>query len=219
MKTRLLTGSLLALMAFGCEAPPAGEAGPGKDTVEAAPTGPGLPIDHPPVEEPPTSSKMRRLSLAQLRNAISTVLGKDVNGKPITWMVTTTTSGFTRYAATLGEADYVNITEDDLEPSALYLKFVGDAARDVCTRALDADAKRTSAADRVLLRHVEPGDTVALEPAAVDQNLRYLKLRFHGIKLHPSDEAGIAPLRKLFEAAGWHAVCVALLTDPEFHLY
>ncbi len=215
MKARLLTGGALLLSMLGCDtALSTGEAQPDAGIVETAPTGPGLPIDHPPLEEPPASSRMRRVSLFQLKNSIATVLGNDENGKPITWIVSNK-EGFTTYGPTLGEADYITLTEDDLEPSALYLKFVTDAARDACNRALDADAKRTESSDRVLLRYAD----------SVDENLRYLKLRFHGIKVQPSDLASIAPLRRLFDAVGdpvrqgWHAVCVALLTDPEFHLY
>lgn len=66
---------------------------------------------------------------------------------------------------------------------------------------------------------------------------RYLKLRFHGVKVAADDVQTLAPLRTLFDTVvtkaqgtsaqptaahvqtGWHAVCVALVTDPEFHIY
>ncbi|MCA3015787.1 MAG: hypothetical protein INH41_25655, partial [Myxococcaceae bacterium] len=79
-------------------------------------------------------------------------------------------------------------------------------------------------------------DTVTSNRAAVDQNLGYLKLRFHGIKVVAGDETTLGPLRTLFDDAvkgaagtatptaahvreGWRAVCVALLMAPEYHLY
>jgi len=77
---------------------------------------------------------------------------------------------------------------------------------------------------------------VATNRAGVDQNLSFLKLRFHGIKVAAGDDAPLAPLRKLFDDAvkgaagtatpnathvkeGWRTVCVALLMAPEYHLY
>src|SRR5690606_638507 len=94
-----------------------------------------------------------------------------------------------------------------------------------------------AAQDRALYRFVDVLDTVETSPAGVDQNLRYLKLRFHGVRVPDDDAQGIAPLRTLFargvEAArgtqsalteahvreGWRLVCVALMTAPEFHIY
>jgi hypothetical protein len=86
------------------------------------------------------------------------------------------------------------------------------------------------------LRYVAKNDTLATNPTAVRNNLRYLKLRFHGIKVAPADDTQVAELATLFDKAikgaaagksitqdhvfeGWRAVCVALLTAPEFHLY
>jgi hypothetical protein len=77
---------------------------------------------------------------------------------------------------------------------------------------------------------------VASNKANVDANLRYLKLRFHGVKVADSDDVPIATLRKLFDDSvkaaagtstptaahvkeGWRTVCVALLQAPEYHLY
>ena len=200
-----------------------------------------LPVDHPPLEEPPpsgpTSAHVRRLTLPQVQASFAQILGNDVNGNPVNWMVSGSQSGFDRYGGALANADFLGITEDGLEPSALYAKFMGDAARDACNRALAADAQRSEMSERVMTRFVERTDTVAKNPEGIDQNLRYLKLRFHGVKLPDGEVDRIAALRTLFDTAvqkasggsanpsanqvrvGWHAVCVALLTDPEFHLY
>lgn len=215
-----------------------GTSGP---TVEVTAPTPVLPIDHPPLDPPPdegpSSAQVRRLTIPQVRSSITAVLGNDVNGQPISWMVSSTLSGFDRFSGALGTADFLNITEDAVEPSALYAKFMGDAARDACNRALAADNVKADMATRVMTRLVERTDTVAKNPEGIDRNLRYLKLRFHGVKVPDDDVARIAALRTLFDTVvrkasnesanptqaqvrvGWHAVCVALLTDPEFHLY
>jgi hypothetical protein len=243
MSARLpLLACVLALAA--CERPAIAPGAPppgGGATVDVAEPTPVLPIDHPPLEEetgPGTrSAQVRRLTLPQVRQSLAAVLGNDVNGAPITWMVSTTVTGFDRYGGALGQADFLNITEDAVEPSALYAKFMGDAARDACNRALAADKDRTNPTDRVMTRFVEQTDTVAKNPEGIDRNLRYLKLRFHGVKVPDDDVERISGLRTLFDTAvkkassnaanpsqaqvrvGWHVVCVGLLTDPEFHLY
>ncbi len=202
------------------------------------PGGDAPPIDHSPLDpakKPVTSAVSQRMSIAQLRSAFPVILGKDINGDDITWKIGTTPA-LDKMADVLGEADYVSVTEDNRDPSALYLKFMDDAARDVCNRALVADAARPKAADRVLYRFVENADTATSNAAGVTQNLAYLELRFHGIKVKAGDDTLLAPLRTLFTDAvtaaaagksvtsahvteGWRAVCVALVTAPEFHLY
>ena len=96
--------------------------------------------------------------------------------------------------------------------------------------------RRPNSTDRQFIRFVDKADTATSAPAKVNDNLRYLKLRFHGVKIDPADDTEIAPLRKLFtdvtnaSAAGgtvdstdtkegWRAVCVALVMAPEFHFY
>ncbi|MBK7857040.1 MAG: hypothetical protein IPJ65_00190 [Archangiaceae bacterium] len=181
-----------------------------------------------------TSSGAQRLSVSQLRSSLPVVLGSDGAGAPVTWKIGTAV-GFDARSATLGEADYLTRVDDDLEPSPLYLKFMFDMARDSCNRVIVADAARAQTA-RVLTRWAGATDTVASNKAAVDKNLRSLRLAFHGVKVADGDEAGIAPYRKLFDDAvkssagtgaidagdvteGWRAVCVALLTAPEYHFY
>jgi len=211
-----------------------------------APSG-TLPLDHPPVDfgtgggggggggGSSGSAGARRLSVAQLKASIPVVLGTDTTGTPVTWMVGKV-DGFDARAGALGVANFTSVSEENLEPSPLYLKFMSDMARDVCNRALAADAAKSQASERAVQRFVSLTDTVSLNQAAVDKNLRYLKLVFHGIKVTDADEAPIAPLRALFDTTvkgaagtaavteshvreGWRTVCVALLTAPEFHLY
>jgi hypothetical protein len=174
------------------------------------------------------SAGTQRLTVRQLAQTLPVVLGGN------TWMVGST-NGFTSRSATLGEADYINVVDENLEASTLYMKFMADMARDGCTRTANADAALAQNT-RVLMRFVGTTDTLASNRAGVDANLRYLKLRFHGVKVAPTDTASIAGLRTVFDSAvrgvagtntptanhvkeGWRAVCVALLTAPEYHLY
>jgi hypothetical protein len=245
MSPRFALLSLLSLLAatslVACQAKPA--AGPSVSLGE--PSG-ALPLDHPPVDfgtggsgggggSSSASAGARRLSVAQLKASIPVVLGTDTTGSPVSWKVGKV-DGFDARAAALGVANFTSVSEENLEPSPLYLKFMSDMARDVCNRAIAADAVRSQASERVLERFVGLTDTVSQNQAAVDQNLKYLKLIFHGVKVPDADDGPIAPLRTLFDATvkgaagtsaiteshvreGWRAVCVALLTAPEFHLY
>lgn len=176
----------------------------------------------------PKSADIQRLTVRQLAQSLPVVLGGN------TWMVGST-PGFNARSATLGEADYIAVVDENLEASTLYQKFMGDAARDGCTRTANADAA-LGQPSRVLMRFTSLTDTVTTNASGVDSNLRYLKLRFHGVKVNATDTTSIAGLRTVFADAvrgaagtgtptqahvkeGWRAVCVALLTAPEYHLY
>ena len=185
------------------------------------------------------SSGTRRLSISQLRQSLPVVLGDEegtMPPKPITWMVYGLVAGFTLNANALGEADYIGITEENLEASPMHLKFMADAARSGCNTAIKSDYRRPNKTTQAIVRLAGLTDTLPGAKAAIDANLRYLRLRFHGIKVDPTDDQSIAPYRTLFSqtlansadagvAAGlhvqeaWRAVCVALLTAPEYHLY
>jgi hypothetical protein len=164
--------------------------------------GPAAPLDHPPIDVPQTkiAASPQRLTVSQLEASWAVALGKDKQGRDITWRLPDGTPGLARYARTLGEPDYLVSTEQNLEPSTLYAKFIDDAARSVCDQAIEADKTRT---EKVITRHED-----------VAQNLRYLKLRMHGIQLDD-----VKPLQDLYQKAGWRGVCVALVSAPEFHLY
>jgi hypothetical protein len=209
--------------------PGGGAPGPSLQVGEPEPV---LPLDHPPVVDPNAgvpSGGVRRLSLAQLKGSLPVVL------RGHTWKIGTA-NGFDSRSATLGVPDYVGSVEENLEPTPLYAKFMGDMARDACNRALTADAAEVDASKRAVMRFVAPTDTLAGAPDKVDANLRYLRLAFLGAHAPAGDAPELARLRKLFGDAvlaasggavptkahvteGWRTVCVALLTSPEFHLY
>jgi hypothetical protein len=227
MRRIYLVACLLSFGLLGCE-PEA--VSPGVDSER----GDGLPPNHPEVDELrslATSRGSGRLSVNQLRLSFPLVAGQTTEGEDITWNL------LERYASGLGEPDYADVTIENLDPSPLYAKFMDDAARDVCNQIIVNDPEITSAQQRILYRFVDFKDTVATNPTGVDQNLRYLRLRFHGVRVPDNESRGIASLRTLFargvEAAqgsateaseahvreGWRLVCVALMTAPEFHIY
>jgi len=224
----------IAALGVGCSS--------GSDPKDGSPLGvegkgPAAPIDHPPVDPAKIlkSAEVRRVSIQQLRKSLPIAFGLDHNGEEITWKLGNDI-GLDRMSDSLGEADFIDTTEENMEPSPLYLKFMDDVARDVCNRALVTDLTKTAASERVILRHVEPVDTATTNASGIVDNVRYLKLRLHGVKVADDDAQTLSPLVELFTGAvdaaaagepaeeahvteGWRAVCVALVVSPEFHLY
>lgn len=196
------------------EAPPADELTPADGSF-----GTGTPVDllPPPPEDP---SRMRkRMDIDQLDAAIKRATGG------IGW----TKSGknqFEALARTLGKPDYVDLTTEDLEPSALFQKFLDDAARMACT-ALAAQELTVAPDERVLMVDAGPEDTWKAQPEKVVQNLRYLLLRYHGKALTVASPE-LEPWRWLYESAehvtkdpvtAWRTVCIGLITHPGFYTY
>ncbi len=126
---------------------------------------------------------------------------------------------FEELSATLGKPDYIQITNESLEPSALFQKFLDDAARQVCARMIEADQAR--------------GATPILLPVAdeagemdVDRHLQGLLLRFHNRDLS-LDSPDLMHWRWLYdtstfvgdEVTAWQAICATLFTHPDFYSY
>jgi len=164
----------------------------------------------------------RRMDIDQLDASIQRVTGG------IAW----TESGpgsdnqFEELSSTLGKPDYIDSTQEDLTVSLLFEKFLGDAARSVCAELIESELA-AAATERVLMVEVEPETTTAEDAAAIEANLRYLLLRYHGEDL-PSGDSRLTPWTWLFESsvhvsgspvAAWHAVCVGLITHPDFYSY
>lgn len=157
----------------------------------------------------------RRLTVAQLRASIPALFGG------LTWTNNNRPTGtvmFNSLSRTLGEADYLGQTEENREPNPIFFKFMDDMAGQVCTNAVAADTARTVASERVVKPFAE-------DP---DRNLRFLRLKLHGIYVPESSTEGLAELRKLYDDVladtrsadqAWSAVCVAMLTAPEFMAY
>jgi len=178
---------------------------------------------------PPLSRGIRRMRIDTLQASMTRVAGKDLAGKPIQWRYGSK-DGFAddAFGKILGRPDYQTVTDESGVSNALYLKLVGDAARDICTQMVKADVQR--AADARALFPKAAVDGTATD-AQVNENLRYLVLRFFGMRI-AEDDPMVASVRQVFDAAkattpeggevtpsaeGWRAVCVALFESPMFH--
>ena len=163
----------------------------------------------------------KRLSIDMLRQSISSLFSPSIN-----WEISRNSSGFDSLSTTLGEADYVALTEEIRDPSAIYVKLMEDMAIDLCAQAITHD-QSADGSERILTRYVEL-DNIS-DTDAINQNLRYLKLKFHADHISTDDTESLVGLQNLFTgvvtaegenaASGWEAVCIALLLSPEFHLY
>lgn len=142
---------------------------------------------------------------------------------------------FDALSATLGKPDFAETTDEELEATVLFQKFLGDAARSVCTKMMAADQAALSAiadgaeADWMprLLVHVSHEETMETDADAIQANMQVLLQRFHGRRLEV-DAPGLAHWHWLFQSASfvtdrpadaWLAVCVALFTHPDFYMY
>ena len=222
----LLTAAALS----GC---PAGSTGdsrpdgpnpPSGESVEVTTVNQGDGTLAPPSEIPEAASRhRRRMDIDQLDAAIRQVTGG------IGWTErrgNTEVNLFDELAGTLGKPDFIQLVDEDLEPSAMFQKFLDDAARAVCDRLMQVDPQRP-AAERVFFQSAAPTTNWSNAPDAVIANLQYLLLRYHGRKVGPdapelnpwtwlsqsSEHVGASPLDM------WRTVCVGLMTHPDFYTY
>lgn len=202
-------------------------------SVDTAPTphevsiGPGEPVvvvpePPPPVVPPGPTRPRRRMDVDQLDTALRQATGG------IGW--TRTTNGveenlFVTLSGTLGKPDFITTTQEDLEPSSLLQKFLGEAARAACARLADEESQGLR--PPVLMTRASGSDTWESAPAAIEDNLVVLLRRFHSSPLVPSDP-GFERWRWLYRSAehvaddpivAWRTVCVGLVTHPDFWTY
>jgi hypothetical protein len=106
-------------------------------------------------------------------------------------------------------------------------KLAGDAARDSCHLAIVADVATATPEDRVIMRYSGPDDT---DRALEIENLKYLLLRFHGVRVERDDDPRLSPWLSILRAAStsdrpptmanrWKAVCIGLVTHTDFFTY
>ncbi len=181
---------------------------------------------------PPPSRGVRRMRIDTLQAAMSRVAGTDIHGAPIEWKVNGK-NGFSdgAFGKALGRPDFQTSTEESTVTNALYLKFVGDAARDICSQMARNDQKRADPKTRALFPQA-PVDGSATD-AQITDNTGYLVLRFLGLRLDAKDPM-IPSLRKVYDAGvlsvqapnggeltpaaeGWRGVCVTLFESALFH--
>lgn len=207
---RRLTPTLVVLVAACGEttppdAPPPAAPLPPVEVVRGSQ--PGLPSNHPAVADLQVASRgPRRLSVEELERTWEAVAGIGVGQVQLP----------ENLARSLGDPDWMSVTEPSLEPSPLFMKFMVDLGAILCTQILQADRLRV-VEDRVLLRYAND----------VERNLQSLMLRFWAVDAL-TDDPELAKLRNVYEQgrqgaggdpSGWLAVCLALSTAPEFLLY
>jgi hypothetical protein len=199
---------------------------PGSAPVNLGPTE-DAPLAEP---TPPGTRPRRRVDIDMLDRAFRDVLGG------LTWTVTTGSNRVDQFpllAETLGKPNYIDTTLEDLNPTALFAKFLGDGARKACADrvAVDVSALTARATDpatappAILFGPLGLDDTPATAAIALDAQLSALLLRFHGRVLRP-EAPGFEEWRWLLASShqltgrmdtAWQAVCVALLTHPDFY--
>lgn len=182
----------------------------------------------PDGEGPAPIRPRRRVNIDQLEAAILEVSGgigwTEIRGR-------NEINLFEELSATLGKPDYAQNTEEELEPTILFQKFLDDAARTVCTRMLAADLAALedpeSEYSPVLLIEAGPTDRIDESPDIIEDNLRELMLRFHG-RIVPRGAPILANWTWLYRSTdfvtqdptqGWLGVCVGLFTHPDFYLF
>lgn len=215
MRGALLLASAALLAACGSDA-----TSPTVLSVDLVPEAEGALV---PDERAPDAGvrDRRRLDIAQLDASIRVATGGvgwtefDTNGNEINL--------FDELGPTLGVPDWIERTTEDLTPSLVFTKFLGDAARDVCSTTVGRELALPNN-PRVILRYADETQTWDDAPGAVEENLSYLLLRFHGRRVAPGDGA-LEPWTWLFRstlhtgaapAQAWTGICIALMTHPDF---
>jgi hypothetical protein len=225
-----LFGLALAAGLAGCavEPPPVAPVTP-DGTVEDQDTTPLRP------EDTTRGRDRRRMDLDQLTASIARVTGG------LSWKNRAGGDRFAELAPTLGKPDYVNNTQEDLNASLLFAKFLDDAASDVCTQLVD---REYGGGERTLRVTAEPGDLLDGEGAdRVRADLRQALLRFHGRTLTADsteldawiwlfrtssevasegqgpDQPGVDANPETRARTAWRTTCVALLTHPDFYTW
>jgi hypothetical protein len=213
------TALILALLGSACPADPAAQ----PDATGNADVTPDV-----AVEGPPPARLLRRMTVDQLRASIATVTGGQVWTEPLGGAPTDMLGAL---APTMGAPDYLLVTQENLEPTLVVAKFMGDLGKRLCPQWAAADVARPLA-ERTLVS--TQADWYSLADADVRANLRRLQTRFFGRRLADdgSGDAAITSSLTLFQAAGagqtdpamqawsgWMAVCIAYFTDPDFATY
>ena len=189
-----------ALTLLGCsDSKPGGE---DKTPPEVEPTSPS---------ELDPGRRVRRLSADQFHKSLQVATGQ-------AW------SKYDEFSSALGRADFAEITTEGADLSVTFDKLVLDAARETCKKAVTAD----QAGGTVILRDATVSDRGEAEMVS---NLQYLYMRFLGFKIDSADDVRLSPWISLLRdgdvtalpdstiAQRWEAVCIGLVTHPDFLTY
>ena len=229
-RLRRFVGYLLLALAQAC-APPAPSSPP--DVAATEPTDPteeshditvsdAGESDLSSPSQAPTRPR-RRMDVDQLDAAM-----RRISGGP-GWTDSNSDNGTSMWqtlALTLGRPDYALTTNEDLQPSPIFQKYLSDAATAMCF-TLAAEALLSEGVTTPLLPHADVEETYASAPDNVRLNMQTLLQNFHGTWTEAADpildrwlglfiaatDAGTHPI------LGWTSVCVALVTHPDFYTY
>jgi hypothetical protein len=199
--------------------------------------GDGTPVDLVPTHPNAFIRVRRRMDVGQLNQAIKRATGGIGWRNPNAWacgppgyVKKTCTKGvdqFLKLAATLGVPDYLLTVNEERNAGPVFQKFLGDAARYVCTKLVEAEVEMAPE-ERVLMVHASPEDTLESAPLAIEKNLSLLLLRYHGVKVSGPNDPAVQRWRWLFQTIvkgtkqpvqGWRAVCIGLIQHPDFYSY
>lgn len=204
MKRSLLI--LVGLAAVGCSKPKPEELPPPPPPLKVlTDPAPHMPDGHPATSDLAISSRgPRRLSVDQLERSLDRIA--DLPAGTVKLPVD--------LAVTLGRPDYKRLSEEQLQPSPLFMKFMLDLSALYCGNLAQVEPTRP-ANEKFFTRF-----------PTVDENIRYLLLRFTGIEGTDGD-AYLTRLKAAYEAgsqaatplSGYQTVCISLFTSPEFLLY
>ncbi len=162
--------------------------------------------------DPQYGRQARRLSVLHLKRIVPRLF----NG--LKWTDSRKNDLFARLARTLGQADYIFATQSHRKPTMLFMKFMDDMAGNLCDKAVKADTQNKQTSGRMLIRY----------PRDPDRNLRFLRLKFHTILVPKDSSDGIKRFRGLYDkvlratqdsSKAWFAVCITMMTSPEFFAY
>jgi hypothetical protein len=171
-------------------------------------------------EEVPETKRIRRLTADQFFASLEVVTGQRWDDEE-------------QFAATLGRPDFAEVTAEGREMSVGFAKLASDAAHQTCRRAIDEDRNTTDQASRVILRRI--GDVGQLDPfgAEVNENLKYLLLRFHGVYATEDSDRRLEPWLRILQEGltetdearfdegqdRWIGVCTGMVLHPDFLTY
>lgn len=201
-------GALVFLCAVGCSKQSNNAASPGPERSRPEvirENQPSMPEGHSDIAALNVLSRgPRRMSVEQIERSLD----------KISQLAPGTVKLGDTLTLALGRPDYLRVTDESLEPSPLFMKFMMDLGASVCKSFSESDPSRP-VNQRALLRFSD-----------VEENIRYLLLRFTGVE-GPKADPYVLRLKAVYQAGslsavvqgGWQAVCMALFTSPEFLLY
>lgn len=171
-------------------------------------------------EEVPETKRIRRLTADQFFASLYVATGQQWDDEE-------------QFAATLGRPDFAEVTAEGREMSVGFAKLAGDAARQTCRRAVQQDRGIADPESRVILRKINDVDQLDPFDPNVDENLRYLALRFLGVYAIDDEDRRLQPWRTILHDGlteadearlsegedRWIAVCTGLALHPDFLTY